>query len=88
MTSWFWDKYFRKYAGILIIGIVFMTLEGGMLGVLSYSIKAMFDDVFVPSNKDALLSVGLIIFAIFVLRALSGLIQRLIVVNQLHFHCP
>ena len=79
LTSWFWDKYFRKYAGILIIGIVFMTLEGGMLGVLSYSIKAMFDDVFVPSNKDALLSVGLIIFAIFVLRALSGLIQRLIV---------
>ena len=56
-----------------------MTLEGGMLGVLSYSIKAMFDDVFVPSNKDALLSVGLIIFAIFLLRALSGLIQRLIV---------
>ena len=56
-----------------------MTLEGGMLGLLSYSIKAMFDDVFVPSNKDALLSVGLIIFAIFLLRALSGLIQRLIV---------
>ena len=79
LTSWFWDKYFRKYAGILIIGIVFMTLEGGMLGVLSYSIKAMFDDVFVPSNKDALLFVGLTIFAIFLLRALSGLIQRLIV---------
>ena len=79
LTSWFWDKYFRKYAGILIIGIVFMTLEGGMLGVLSYSIKAMFDDVFVPSNKAALLSVGFIIFAIFLLRALSGLIQRLIV---------
>lgn len=56
-----------------------MTLEGGMLGLLSYSIKAMFDDVFVPSNKAALLSVGLIIFAIFLLRALSGLIQRLIV---------
>ena len=79
LTSWFWDKYFRKYAGILIIGIVFMTLEGGMLGLLSYSIKAMFDDVFVPSNEAALLSVGLIIFAIFFLRALFGLIQRLIV---------
>ena len=56
-----------------------MTLEGGMLGLLSYSIKAMFDDVFVPSNEAALLSVGLIIFAIFFLRALFGLIQRLIV---------
>ena len=56
-----------------------MTLEGGMLGVLSYSIKAMFDNVLVPGNKAALLSVGLIIFAIFLLRALSGLIQRLIV---------
>ena len=56
-----------------------MTLEGGMLGLLSYSIKAMFDEVFVPSNQAALLSVGLVIFGIFVLRSISGLIQRLVV---------
>ena len=79
LINWFWHNYFRKYAGILIIGVVFMTLEGGMLGLLSYSIKAMFDEVFVPSNEAALLSVGFIIFGIFVLRSFSGLIQRLIV---------
>ncbi len=79
LIRWFWKNYFRKYVFILIIGVVFMTLEGGMLGLLSYSIKAMFDEVFVPSNQAALLSVGLVIFGIFVLRSISGLIQRLVV---------
>ena len=64
LIRWFWDNYFRKYVFLLIIGVVFMTLEGGMLGLLSYSIKSMFDEVFIPSNQAALLSVGFIIFGI------------------------
>ena len=79
LISWFWSHFFRKYLFILIIGIIFMTVEGGMLGLLSYSIKAMFDEVFIPENQGALILVGLVIFGIFVLRAISGFIQRLIV---------
>ena len=79
LISWFWSHFFRKYLFILIIGIIFMTVEGGMLGLLSYSIKAMFDEVFIPENQGALIVVGLVIFSIFVLRAMSGFIQRLIV---------
>ena len=44
-----------------------MSLEGSMLGLLSYSIKSMFDKVFIPSNQSALISVGFIIFIIFFL---------------------
>ena len=79
LICWFWSHFFRKYLFILIIGIIFMTVEGGMLGLLSYSIKAMFDEVFIPENQGALILVGLVIFSIFVLRAISGFIQRLIV---------
>ena len=79
LICWFWSHFFRKYLLILIIGIIFMTVEGGMLGLLSYSIKAMFDEVFIPENQGALILVGLVIFGIFVLRAISGFIQRLIV---------
>lgn len=79
VIKWYWTNYFKKYWLILLIGIFFMSLEGSMLGVLSYSIKAMFDEVFIPSNQSALISVGLIIFFIFFLRSCAGLIQRLIV---------
>ena len=79
VIKWYWTNYFKKYWPILVIGIFFMSLEGSMLGLLSYSIKSMFDKVFIPSNQSALISVGLIIFLIFFLRSGAGLIQRLIV---------
>ena len=79
VTKWYWTNYFKKYWPILVIGIFFMSLEGSMLGLLSYSIKTMFDKVFIPSNQSALISVGLIIFFIFFLRSFAGLLQRLIV---------
>ena len=79
LIKWYWSNYFKKYWLFLILGIIFMGLEGSMLGLLSYSIKSMFDEVFVPSNQSALISVGLIIFFIFFLRSFAGLIQRLIV---------
>ena len=61
LIKWYWTNYFKKYWLLLILGIIFMGLEGSMLGLLSYSIKSMFDEVFVPSNQSALISVGLII---------------------------
>lgn len=79
LIKWYWTNYFKKYWLLLILGIIFMGLEGSMLGLLSYSIKSMFDEVFVPSNQSALISVGLIIFFIFFLRSFAGLLQRLIV---------
>ena len=60
VIKWYWTNYFKKYWPILVIGIFFMSLEGSMLGLLSYSIKAMFDKVFIPSNQSALISVGFI----------------------------
>ena len=67
VIRWYWTNYFKKYWPILVIGIFFMSLEGSMLGLLSYSIKSMFDKVFIPSNQSALISVGFIIFLIFFL---------------------
>ncbi|MFL2801590.1 MAG: ABC transporter ATP-binding protein [Paracoccaceae bacterium] len=79
VIRWYWTNYFRKYWPLLLVGILFMSLEGSMLGLLSYSIKSMFDEVFIPSNQSALISVGFVIFLIFFLRSFAGLTQRLIV---------
>ena len=55
LIKWYWTNYFKKYWLLLILGIIFMGLEGSMLGLLSYSIKSMFDEDFIPSNQTALI---------------------------------
>ncbi len=78
LLSWFWRAYVKTYSATFILALVFMTIEGSMMGLLSYSVKILFDDVFMSGSNDNVLIVGFIIFFIFSLRALSGFIQRLL----------
>ena len=56
--------------------MVFMAIQGSMLGVLSYLIGPMFDSVFIESNRSALVWLGLGVFAVFAIRGTAGFIQR------------
>lgn len=78
LLSWLWRDYLRRHIGWLIVAVAFMTLEGSMLGALSYMMQPMFDDVFVGGNSGAILYVGLAALGIFVVRALSGMCQQII----------
>ncbi len=53
-----------------------MAVQGSMLGVLSYLIRPMFDTVFAEKREDALILLGLAVLTVFVIRGLSGFIQR------------
>ena len=55
-----------------------MAFEGGALGVLSYMVRPMFDNVFIARDRDAVFVVALIVFAIFLGRALAGFLQRIL----------
>ena len=52
-----------------------------MLGLLSYLIGPMFDDVLVDKNNTGLYYLGLLIFFVFSFRGISGLLQRIIMVS-------
>lgn len=56
--------------------IAFMALEGSMLGALSYMMQPMFDSVFVGGDKAMLIWVGAVLIGIFVVRALSSVVQK------------
>ena len=76
-----WTDYVRIHLRRLLLALALMTVEGGMLGALSYMVKPMFDRVFVEGQENAL---GLIVGAIFVIftsRAIAGFLQRSIVVT-------
>lgn len=76
LMLWLWRNFLRKYVGLLLIALVFMAIEGSMLGALSYMMKPMFDNVFAAGSSSALWTVGLTILAIFVIRGVSGMIQK------------
>jgi len=76
LLAWVWNGYLRKHVKILLIAVFFMTLEGSMLGALSYMMQPMFDQVFMAGNGQALWVVGLVIMGIFCVRAFSSVVQK------------
>lgn len=78
LLLWVWRGYLAKHWRLLIVAMVFMALEGGMFGALSYMMKPMFDRVFVGGEADAIIWVGLLFLAIFVVRALASIVQKVL----------
>ncbi|WP_413877440.1 ABC transporter ATP-binding protein [Tateyamaria sp.] len=62
----------------MAIAVFFMLLEGSMLGALSYMMQPMFDNVFVQGQGNLLIWVGLLVIVIFVVRASSSVVQKLL----------
>ncbi len=61
--------------------VFFMVIEGSMLGALSWLMQPMFDQVFVAGNRDTLVWVGVLVIAIFIVRAAAGLSQKLLLLH-------
>jgi len=78
LMGWLWQGYLRHYMGLLSIAVMFMLIEGGTVGGLSYMMQPMFDQVFVAGNSDALFWVGLAFLIIFTLRGMSSVGQKVI----------
>jgi len=81
MAKWLWSTYLRPHTGWLIVAVALMMLEGATFGTLSYMMQPMFDDIFVGGQTGSIWIVGLIIFAIFLTRAVTALAQRVIMKN-------
>ncbi len=62
----------------MAVAMVFMSIEGGMFGMLSWIMKPMFDDVLVGGEASALIWVGLAVLGIFVTRGVASVIQKVL----------
>ncbi|MFT5787292.1 MAG: subfamily B ATP-binding cassette protein MsbA [Ascidiaceihabitans sp.] len=65
----------------MMVAMLFMVVEGSMLGVISYMMQPMFDDVFVEGNRIMLYWVGVGLVGIFVIRAISSVVQKVLLTN-------
>lgn len=78
LLLWLWRGYLHRYLWWILAAFFFMALEGSMLGALSYIMKPMFDNVFIQGNTGALGWVGAAILSIFVVRAVSSVLQKVL----------
>ncbi|MEM9581711.1 MAG: ATP-binding cassette domain-containing protein [Pseudomonadota bacterium] len=79
-----WRGYLRKHAGWIAVAFILMVIEGSTLGLLSYMLQPMFDVVFVDGQSDMAFLVAIAIFGLFVIRAFSGLAQRVLMTRTSH----
>ena len=78
VTGWIWRGYLRQRLPLLLAAVALMTLEGSMLGALSWLMQPMFDQVFVAGNAQSVYWVAAAVSGVFIVRALSGLGQRVL----------
>lgn len=71
-----WRGYLRRHVPLLSVAMALMVIEGATLGILSYMLKPLFDQVFVGNNTDAVWWVGGIILALFFVRAITLVVSR------------
>ncbi len=76
-----WRDHVVGFWPLLILAFVLMVIEGSTLGAISYLIQPLFDLVFIDGNASAVTWVALAISGIFVLRAVSGFGQRVLIVT-------
>nr|WP_085869764.1 ABC transporter ATP-binding protein [Pseudoruegeria aquimaris] len=62
----------------MLLAALFMVMEGSTLGILSYMLQPMFDLVFVGGREDALWWVGGAILGLFLVRAITNILQKTI----------
>jgi ATP-binding cassette subfamily B protein len=78
LLGWLWRNYLSKHLWPLLAALFFMTLEGAVLGALSWIMQPMFDQIFMAGDRGALWWVGATIMGIFTLRAVATVAQRVL----------
>ena len=81
MMRWLWSRYLRRHSWPLLLAFAMMMIEGSAIGLLSYMMKPMFDNIFVGGQTEALWWVGGAIFGLFLLRAVSSVVQRVVLTH-------
>ena len=83
LLRWLWRHHMRARWPLLLLAVLFMAIEGSMMGALSFMMKPLFDQVFMAAEPGA---VGWVVAALsgaFVARAVASVGQNA-VIARLH----
>ncbi|AUM73441.1 ABC transporter ATP-binding protein [Paracoccus jeotgali] len=80
LFSRIWRDYLREHWAPMSLALLLMVIEGSTLAVLSWMLKPLFDRVFVGGDSSAMWWVGGSIFALFLIRAVTSVVNRSLLV--------
>ena len=78
LLRWVWRDYLRRERWWFALAGVFMILQGMAMGATSWVVMPMFDRVFVGGNLGAIPWVAGLVAAIFLVRAVSNFMSRIL----------
>ena len=76
LLSRVWHDYLKGRALLVFIAAILMAVDGGSVGLLTYYVKPMIDDVFIARDANAIIPIASILFGIFAIRAIASFGQR------------
>jgi ATP-binding cassette subfamily B protein/subfamily B ATP-binding cassette protein MsbA len=79
LMSRFWNDYLRPNWRRMSLAFLIMMIDGSTLGVMSYLIKPLFDDVFTSGEVGGLVMVGGMVLALFVVRATMSVTAQILI---------
>ncbi len=79
--GWLWHDFMKRHTPKIAVAFLFMAIQGATLGLLSYLIQFVFDDVLGPGDDGKLHLVGGAVLLVFSIRGISGFLQRLIMMS-------
>ena len=78
IVRWLWSSYIRKRSLWLAAAMVLLIFEGAMLGVFSFLIQPLFDDVLVAGRSDMVLVVAFAMATVMIVRGAARLGNRVV----------
>ncbi|MGR3503530.1 ABC transporter ATP-binding protein [Pseudaestuariivita sp.] len=78
LLKWLWTRYLTRYKALLAVAMVLMAIEGAMFGLLARMMKPMFDQLASGGSQTLLVTIALIIFGVFVTRAVSSVAAKVL----------
>lgn len=76
-----WRDHVRQHLPQLLLAAVLMVMAGGTLGLAAYMIQPLFDIVLNSESQGGVFWIAFLIASIFVVRAVTGFLHRLIIVS-------
>jgi len=76
LLSRVWRDYLKSRAFLVVVAAILMAVDGGSVGLLTYYVKPMIDDVFIARDSTAIVPIASVLFGIFAVRAFASFGQR------------
>jgi len=81
LTLRLWREHVRAYLPQILLATLLMSITGGALGLAAYMIQPLFDIVLSTESQGGVMWVAFAIAGIFLTRAVTGYLYRLLIVS-------